>query len=38
LLLDTDLAEKQKTLAKAAMVSGKTLLIIINDILDHSKL
>ena len=38
LLLDTDLAEEQKKLAKTAMESGKSLLTIINDILDYSKL
>ena len=38
LLLDTDLAEEQKKLTKIAMASGKSLLTIINDILDLSKL
>lgn len=38
LLLDTDQTEEQKKLAKTAMDSGKSLLTIINDILDYSKL
>ena len=38
LLLDTNLTEEQKKFAKTAMESGKSLLMIINDILDYSKL
>ncbi|MCH8950679.1 MAG: response regulator [Proteobacteria bacterium] len=38
LLLDTKLGEEQKKFAKTAMESGKSLLMIINDILDYSKL
>ncbi len=38
LLLDTSLGEEQKKFAKTAMESGKSLLTIINDILDYSKL
>ena len=38
LLLDTDQTEEQKKLAKTALDSGKSLLTIINDILDCSKL
>jgi PAS domain S-box-containing protein len=38
LLLDTDLTEEQKNFARTARDSGKSLLTIINDILDYSKL
>ena len=38
LLIDTDLSEEQKKLAKTVMESGKSLLAIINEILDYSKL
>ena len=38
LLLDTDLLEQQRKFAESAMQSGKSLLTIINSILDYSKL
>jgi signal transduction histidine kinase/CheY-like chemotaxis protein/HPt (histidine-containing phosphotransfer) domain-containing protein len=38
LLMDTDLSEEQRKLARIARESADTLLKIINDILDYSKL
>jgi len=38
LLMDTSLTEEQTKLAKIAVASGKSLLDIINDILDYSKM
>ena len=38
LLLDTDLAEKQRRFAKTLRVSAESLLYIINDLLDFSKI
>jgi len=38
LLLDTDLNEEQKRYANTVRLSGESLLILINDILDYSKI
>jgi len=38
ILLDTDLTKEQMDFAKSAQTSGDALLVLINDILDHSKI
>lgn len=38
LLLDTPLNEEQKIFVSTAVVSGEALLVLINDVLDYSKL
>ena len=38
MLLDTELTKEQMDFAKSAQTSGDSLLMLINDILDHSKI